>query len=115
MAGDSKAFNEVRALLSKLDRSIDEARSRRVGPKEPAPTRAEVASENRAASRSDLDREIGAPRKPATALTPMQAKRAQYGRARPLNPGATPPAPKPDAPRDAGWKGPTNYDDLTIG
>jgi hypothetical protein len=44
----------------------------------------------------------------------MQAKRAQYGRAKPL--GARDedvPAVKPQA--ETGWKSPKNYDDLTIG
>ncbi len=110
MAGDNKAFNEVRALLSKLDRSIDEARSRRIGPKEePAP---KPASENRPAPRSELDRQVGAPRPQAAPLTPMQAKRAQYGRARPLN-ANEPAQPRPQ--QDSGWKTPKNYDDLTIG
>ena len=109
MAGDNKAFHEVRALLNKLDRSIDEARSKRVGPKEEPVVRAQVASENRSAARSDLDREIGAPRPQAGPLTPMQAKRAQYGRAKPLN--GSEPARAPDT----GWKTPKNYDDLTIG
>lgn len=113
MAGDSKAFNEVRALLSKMDRSIDEARSKRVGPKE-QPAERQVASENRAAARSDLDREIGAPRAPAGPLTPMQAKRAQYGRAKPLNSGGNPETPGRGS-GDNGWKSPKNYDDLTIG
>lgn len=112
MPGESKAFHEVRALLSKLDRSIDEARTKRTGPKDEPADRSRVASENRAAARSDLDREIGAPRQQNTPMTPMQAKRAQYGRARPLN------APDSNGSRpasDGQWKSPKNYDDLTIG
>jgi hypothetical protein len=111
MAGENKAFNEVRALLNKMDRSIDEARSRRVGPKQEPAERAQIASENRAAARSDLDRQIGAPRAQPAPLTPMQAKRAQYGRARPLNASDAPP-PRPPA---DGWKSTKNYDDLSIG
>lgn len=114
MPGDSKAFNEVRALLGKLDRSIDEARSKRVGPKEPVADRPIGGSENRPVGRSELDREVGAPRAAAVPATPMQAKRAQYGRAKPL--GARDedvPAAKPAA--ETGWKSPKNYDDLTIG
>lgn len=112
MPGDSKAFNEVRALLSKLDRSIDEARSKRVGPKDEPPARSQIASENQSAARSDLDRQIGVPRAPVTPQTPMQAKRAQYGRARPLNGGDSAPL-RPT--NESAWKSPRNYDDLTIG
>ncbi|MCC5823722.1 MAG: hypothetical protein LAT64_10685 [Phycisphaerales bacterium] len=112
MPGESKAFHEVRALLNKLDRSIDEARSKRTGPKDEPANRSQVASENRSASRTDLDREIGAPRNTNAPMTPMQAKRAQYGRARPLN------APESNGARpasDSQWKSPKNYDDLSIG
>jgi hypothetical protein len=112
MPGDSKAFNEVRALLSKLDRSIDEARSKRVGPKDEPPARNQVASENASGGRSGLDRQIGVPGAPATPQTPMQAKRAQYGRARPLNGGDSTPSRPPS---ESAWKSPKNYDDLTIG
>lgn len=108
---ESKAFNEVRALLSKLDRSIDEARSKRVGPKEPE---RQISSENRPGSRAELDREIGAPKTPVP-VSPLQAKRAQYGRARPL--GAKEDQPQQARPNnhDTGWKTPHDYDDLTIG
>lgn len=112
MAGDTKAFNEVRALLSKMDRSIDEARSKRVGPKEEPADRSQVASENRAAARSDLDRQIGAPRTQPAPMSPLEAKRAQYGRARPLNSNDNGQA-RPQA--ENAWKSPKNYDDLTIG
>ncbi len=120
MAGDSKAFNEVRALLNKLDRSIDEARSKRVGPKDEPLARPQAESENRSPVRSDMDRQIGAPRAQAAPLTPMQVKRAQYGRARPLNGGETPVPPPPSSPpacpqAESAWKSLKNYDDLTIG
>lgn len=114
MAGDSKAFNEVRALLNKLDRSIDEARSKRIGPKDEPVQRTQVESENRAAARSDLDRQIGGPRAQPAPLTPMQVKRAQYGRARPLN-GSEAPLPPARPQAESGWKSPKNYDDLSIG
>jgi hypothetical protein len=113
MAGEGKAFNEVRALLSKLDRSIDEARSKRVGPKEPAP----VLEKDRLGSRADLDREIGrgngsTPAKPVVPPSPLQAKRSQYGRAKPLNREDEQPN---RAKSENAWKSPKNYDDLTIG
>lgn len=110
MAGEKKAFNEVRALLNKLDRSIDEARSKRVGPKDEQP----AAGENASASRTDMDRQIGTGRaEPAKVVpTPDQVRRPEYGRARPLNrPNGAPPKPE----SENGWKSPKNYDDMTIG
>ena len=121
MAGDSKAFNEVRALLTKLERSIDEARSKRVGPKENAADRQRIGSENHQRSRAELDREIGGGKPPSVPESPLQAKRAQYGRARPLTSrpdGDTPQQSSGDGPAAAdgnGWKSPKNYDDMTIG
>lgn len=83
---NTNAFNEVRAILGKLDRSIDEARSKRLEPdqpvrRDPAPT--EPASEPGA---TDLDREIGGSSTPAS-KTELQRKGASFGRAKPLNRG----------------------------
>ncbi|MEM9372671.1 MAG: hypothetical protein AAGA55_03425 [Planctomycetota bacterium] len=120
MAEEKKAFNEVRALLSKLDRSIDEARTKRVGPKDEPP----IASGNSQTTRPDLDRRIGAGRgasgsrpsgSPETTPvppSPIQAKRSQYGRARPLN-RADASGTRPESENQ--WQAPKNYDDLTIG
>lgn len=69
-----KAFEQVRAILGKLDQSIDEARSRRLGPKEPPrPSPAPAAAE---------------PPRPAAPARPepaRPARRSMYGRAKPLN------------------------------
>lgn len=111
MSSDNKAFNEVRAILGKLDRSIDEARNKRVGPSDLPVGRPIDASENRPAGRSGLDREIGVSRA-TTPATPMQAKRAQYGRARPLTREGE---PARGAPSENGWKSPKDYDDMPIG
>jgi len=82
-AHDGKAFNEVRALLGRLDRSIDEARSKRLGPsvgeREAAPPDEEPARPS-----VDMDREIGAGRADAP-KTDLQRKGASFGRAKPLN------------------------------
>lgn len=83
MDHDKKAFNEVRALLGRLDRSIDEARSKRLGPEIGSTEHEEVAAEN-AAARVDLDQEIGGTGEPAP-LTELQRKSASFGRAKPLN------------------------------
>ncbi|GEM_PF-1677509 len=121
MAEEKKAFNEVRALLSKLDRSIDEARTKRVGPKD-EPERAPRDTAGGQPARSDLDRRIGggnASSRPAgdpgatpVPPPPVQAKRSQYGRARPLN--RTEDTQARQEPENQ-WKSPKNYDDLTIG
>lgn len=72
MSTSERTFNQVRAILSKLDRSIDEARERRTHPpaaavpQAPAPQPATV--------------------QPA-APSPAPASNSQYGRAQPLNRG----------------------------
>ena len=97
MSDESKAFNEVRQLLGKLDRSIDEARTRRLGPpvgSNPKPSRTERESS------VDLDQEIGGTTQPGP-KTELQRKTATFGRAKPLNRDGSP-----------SWKG---NDDQTIG
>ncbi len=86
MSASGKAFDEVKQILGRLDRSIDEARSKRLGPVEPPPTqRQEPVSD---------ERSIGgaAP----TAPLPAPARRpSKYGRAKPLRRGDE--TPEPDA------------------
>lgn len=98
----SNAFNEVRAILGKLDRSIDEARSKRLEPDQPV--RREPTSPSPAASAnvSDLDREIGGGNTPA-AKTELQRKGASFGRAKPLN-------RNDNAGADRSWKSPGDED-----
>ncbi len=100
----SNAFNQVRAILGKLDRSIDEARSRRLEPEAPAP-RPSPAPAPTAPVRtpSDLDREIGAPA--SRGMTELQKKSATFGRAKPLNRGNERPASAP-------WKSPGKDDEF---
>jgi len=99
MEQGNKAFNEVRALLGKLDRSIDEARSRRLGPPaQSEPSDAGYVPSDKPAI--DLDQEIGGTKAPAQ--TELQKRGAQFGRAKPLNRNAN------------SWKTPGS-DDLEIG
>jgi hypothetical protein len=82
MEQGNKAFNEVRALLGKLDRSIDEARSRRLGP--PAQSDSPNTGSNPSDSSDfDLDQEIGGSSEKTQ--TELQKRGAQFGRAKPLN------------------------------
>ena len=78
---NGKAFNEVRALLNKMDRSIDDARSKRLGP----PIGSPAASPSKPSTNGsvDLDQEVGGST-PARPLTELQRKRASFGRAKPL-------------------------------
>ena len=100
----SNAFNEVRAILGKLDRSIDEARSRRLEPDQPTSREANPASKAPSAS---LDREVGGTSTPARAKTELQKKSATFGRAKPLNGN--------DRPAPSQWKSTGNSDDQMIG
>jgi len=100
--GEGKAFNEVRALLGRLDRSIDEARSRRLGPSV-GDAKPEPEPAARAEPTIDLDHEIGAPRAPEP-KTDLQRKSASFGRARPL---------KRDPDSASPWRSPD--DDAVIG
>jgi hypothetical protein len=83
----SNAFNEVRAILGKLDRSIDEARSKRLEPDQPVRHESVPSVQNTNASTvSDLDREIGGSTT-TESKTELQRKGASFGRAKPLNRG----------------------------
>lgn len=78
MSSESKAFNEVRALLGKMDRSIDRARERRLGPEEPPVDRARPPVSQ--------DQTVGGPKPELGNPPPASPRRnTQFGRARPLN------------------------------
>lgn len=108
MSGNNQtnAFNEVRAILGKLDRSIDEARSKRLEPEQPVRREPTAPAEPQSTkASSDLDREIGGG--PSNApKTELQRKGASFGRAKPLNRGESNGA-------DRQWK--TSGDDELIG
>jgi len=104
---NTNAFNEVRAILGKLDRSIDEARSKRLEPDQPVRREPPPSSPKPMSTESELDREIGGGNTPA-AKTELQRKGASFGRAKPLNRGDE----NPNVNRQ--WKSP-NDDDQFIG
>lgn len=88
MAMTDKSFNQVKNILGKLDRSIDELRSRRSGPAmatgpafSPAPR--PVESQNPARAGDTLP--APAADKPAAVGAPP-ARGAQFGRATPILP-----------------------------
>lgn len=82
MESNGKAFNEVRALLNKMDRSIDDARTKRLGPPVGSPNATPKTTP--AGGTVDLDQEVGGST-PARPLTELQRKRASFGRAKPLS------------------------------
>jgi hypothetical protein len=67
MSTSEKTFNQVRAILSKLDRSIDEAREKRTQPAPSAPSAPQAQPQ---ASRS---------------APPPSPNGSQYGRAQPMS------------------------------
>lgn len=125
MEGSRRSFDQVKAILGKLDRSIDEARSRRLG----VPSRDErPAPRPTPGAPSPLDQEVGGPR-PAGEPTPEAARpatdpaasgtpvprypapnrpRPSFGRARPLNPeqGESRPQAHSDGTPLGRWVGP---------
>lgn len=88
-----KAFDEVKRLLGRLDRNIDEARTRRLGPEDEPVAKPAVPA-----------RPIGQAAPPA----PVSPTRSKYGRAKPLRGGETPPA-NPNA-----WQRPAQDGDDTL-
>ncbi len=86
MPGPTRAFNEVKALLNKLDRSIDEARSKLLAPEDEPEAKPETASPEQVRPASQTNGSnviVGATPNPA----PQPAKPSgPYGRARPLRP-----------------------------
>ncbi|MDF1808968.1 MAG: hypothetical protein P1U42_04660 [Phycisphaerales bacterium] len=103
MEEQSNAFNEVRAILGKLDRSIDEARSKRLEPEQPV--RPAMNTQTPSSSSASLDHEVGS-QTVERAKTELQKKSATFGRAKPLN--------RTDRPAPSQWKS-TNGDDQMIG
>ncbi len=83
MGPSNKAYNEVKAILGKLDRSIDDARKRRLdtGPRSVAP--AVIAATPLAASPSTL---LGGSSASASASPTPPRQPSVFGRAQPLRP-----------------------------
>ncbi len=81
MAANGKAFDQVKAILGKLDRQVDEARHKRLGdddlPIHPVRNSASPAA-------TDTPTTNGSP-DPNGPNAGMPARQSKYGRARPLN------------------------------
>lgn len=93
MGSSGKAFDEVKAILGKLDRSIDQARHKRLGPDDVDTSENNNAPESGLIGRAEpsADTVIGrsAANQPSSAPVPNQApprarSASEYGRARPL-------------------------------
>ena len=88
---NTNAFNEVRAILGKLDRSIDEARTRRLEPDQPVGGNSTGPSNTTSSSVLDHEDSSSNAHGPKTEL---QKKSATFGRAKPLNGQARPAQPQ---------------------
>lgn len=83
MAMSERTINQVRNILGKLDRSIDEARERRLGQDGSEPVRPETPSAEPA--RSEPERSAPAPAAPGIGhSTGPKAGASPFGRAKPL-------------------------------
>ncbi len=78
MSTSERTFNQVKAILNKLDRAVDDARNKRTTPT-PAPAPAPVAPA------------VSAPVAPMASTPSPNKPASQYGRAQPIRP-ATPPS-----------------------
>lgn len=84
MTQPKESFNQVKAILGKLDRSITEARSKRLGEPAPEPTSATPpAAAPQASTPAPVAKPVPAPAA-ATPTSGYAARRAQYGRAKPI-------------------------------
>lgn len=87
MSEQNRAFDQVKAILDKLDRSIDEARQKRLHGDEPEaeqPPRQESQNTPQARQSEPSQPEL-APEVPA-GQTARRAGSSPYGRAKPLRP-----------------------------
>ncbi len=85
--GTDRAFNQVKSILGKLDRSIDEARAKRLGDPDPAGTSAQRITPADAQSPSQLaNGTTGAPGAigPGTLIGKSERDPSPFGRARPI-------------------------------
>ncbi|MFG0306255.1 MAG: hypothetical protein ACF8Q5_08590 [Phycisphaerales bacterium JB040] len=111
MGSTGKAFDEVKAILGKLDRSIDQARSRRLGPDE-TPEEAGDGDELIGRREEDGSTVVGGnqPVRPAAPNKGRARPASEYGRARPLRRDGE---PAPD--KTGQWEKKEIGDDTVIG
>jgi hypothetical protein len=83
MGPSEKAFQQVRNILGKLDRNIDQLRTTRTAPEEPAPSHAQAAT-TKVPDRIGAERTVPGVNAGANP-TPPRASSA-YGRATPIPP-----------------------------
>ncbi|TVS07961.1 MAG: hypothetical protein EA423_02750 [Phycisphaerales bacterium] len=88
MSEKNRAFDQVKAILEKLDRSIDEARQKRLHGDEPEADESQPRRESENSPRAQQN-EPAQPERPAEVPSGQAARRAgssPYGRAKPLRP-----------------------------
>lgn len=96
MSTSDRTFNQVKAILGKLDRAVDEARSRRTTPPQPKPAPALTPSAP-AATTTIAQAQPAETQLPATGTTGRPG--SQYGRAQPIRPQNANPIRWTNAPR----------------
>lgn len=78
--GTDRAFNQVKSILGKLDRSIDEARARRLGDPDPAQRIAPAEAQQATQIANGTTGPIG----PGTLIGKSERDPSPFGRARPI-------------------------------
>lgn len=91
MGPTDKAFNQVKNILGKLDRNIDDVRNKRLHPEPASPVLPAGRSENGTVPAVNSTTLIGVPKQtPAAVATPAASTatqpRSTFGRARPILP-----------------------------
>lgn len=99
MAENQRAFNQVRAILDKLDRSIDRARDRRLHGDRPPPQ--EVSPEPTGAGHSRPAKPEAPSQPPISSVSPQRPGSSKYGKARPLRQ-----PPHPGEANGSAWRRP---------
>jgi hypothetical protein len=85
MASSENSINKVRSILGKMDRSITDARKRRLGEPETRLTPLEGDEDQILIGRSEADEAQAKPPAPQPP-EPLSPMRARYGKARPIAP-----------------------------
>lgn len=87
MAASENSINKVRSILGKMDRSITDARRRRLGEPEPRPSAVEHEDDQILIGRAEDAEQTPAANKPTEPQPPepLSPMRARYGKARPIS------------------------------